>query len=215
MSSRNTGIFVSGHIAPDAIADVLWTPHGLNPRDFVGDEAIRAGQGTVDDVSYTLVTARVFAIAGFAMLDRPELPEEADIEMVIGAVLSKAFGTVVFLAYDDERGWGGFARFKNGRCEERQAIDARGTQPVKRTMTGDVVLSGIDESEWIWPDLSRLVEAGAQPVLGPGIQTDDDIEKRVVAAAVSAIPSPIEDEAIPSDASSRGMRDLLKRLVRG
>jgi hypothetical protein len=213
MSSRNTGIFLRGHVSNDALAECLWAVGGLDSGHFRQDEAIRAGQGTLNGHEYTLITARLFAIAGFAMLDDAELPPAEDLEMVMGARLSARFGEVVFLAHDDEHGWGGYARFVDGKLTARRVVDGRGSRPVRREGNVESPLTGIDESEWVWPVLAQLVAEGAESILGEGVSTDDDIEARVVAAAVKPIPTPDTHRSAAPEASPSLARRALRRFM--
>jgi len=214
MSSRNTGIFLPGHIDGSAIAECVWAPGGLSPADFQGDEAVRAGQGSVQGHDYTLVTARLFAVVGFALLDSTEVLSDGDVEMVLGTRLSERFGEAVFLCYDDEGGWGGYARFIDGALTARRVVDGRPSHPLRRDDGVETLLEDVDASHWIWPALSEVVVAGARSVLGEGVGSDDDIEVRVAAAAVQPIPTRVVESA-PADPTSDSMAQRVLRKLLG
>ncbi len=172
MSERNTGLFLPGHVSPLEVAEMLSQAGGRSP----GPGAVRVGHGTWKGRKFTHVGVEAFEVGGLLLMEAVELPPEADPEMVLGGGLSAAHGLAVYLFYDEELGAGGHAIFRDGTLESRRIVDGRDLDPVVRDLEEETPVVDLDPSEWIWPLVGDLVEAGAKVVVGPGIRTDDDIE---------------------------------------
>ena len=175
MSGRNTGLFLPGHVSAESLGDLLREVPGLDMAAFQGDEALRVGHGQRDGRSYTHVGLRLFEEGGLLLMDQLALPEDDDIEIFLGCALSSAYREAVYLFYDEERGAGGHALFKEGALVSRRVVDGREFDPLMRELSQESPLEDLDPSEWIWPLAAQLVEEGAKGVLGAGVCNDDDI----------------------------------------
>ena len=183
MSDRNLGLFLSGHVAADAIVRALLAVPSVQAADFQGDEAPRVGHGTHNGRAYTHVGLRLFEVGGLLLMDQGALPGPDEVEMALASSLSRSAGEAVFLSYNDESAVGGHARFQGGRLISRRAIDGRETRPVVRDLNGEQTLQGVDASDWVWTPMADAVESGASGIFGPGVRTDDDLEKLITGAA--------------------------------
>ena len=193
MSGRNTGLFLPGHVSAESLGDLLRTVPGLDVAALQGDEALRVGHGEREGRSYTHLGLRLFEEGGLLLMDQLALPEDDDIEVFLGRALSAAHGEAVYLFYDEERGAGGHALFKNGELVSRRIVDGRDFDPLLRDLSEERSLDDLDPSEWIWPLAAQLVQEGAEGVLGPGVCNDDDIAKVITEAGgvvVRAGPPP-------------------------
>ncbi|MCK6501889.1 hypothetical protein L6R53_00550 [Myxococcota bacterium] len=217
MSTRNTGVFLSGHVPPAEVAQAVWSWPGFLEGDLRGAEAPRAGQGERGGLRYTLLALRLFEVGGLLTLDRAEVPPEDDLEIHVGRQLSRD-RAVVFLHFDEERGAGGYARFEGGRLVARRVVDGRDYQPVARDLGGERPLPVADEEAWIWADISDALEEGAAPVLGPGVRTDDDLAAIIAATPLSTLVPPTGRAWHPATTASAApprsgrLRGLLRRL---
>jgi hypothetical protein len=220
MSERNTGLFLPGHVPADEIGALLWRAPGVNPEELRGDEALRVGHGTRDGRPYTHVGLRLFEVGGLLLLDQQDLPAADEVERVLGETLSARHGQAVYLFYDEVNAAGGHARFEQGQLVSRLMYDGRGNVPVRRTLDAEEALSGLDPSDWVWVPGANAVEAGAAPILGPGIRDDDDINKLIEAAASVAIEPPtraapgVKTGAKPSGVGAPERPSRLRGLVR-
>ena len=222
MSERNTGLFVAGHVDPDEILTHMLEAPGISPSDFAGEEAPRVGHGSRDGQPYTHVALALFEKGGLVLLANPELPASTDLEMHLGCSLSREYERCVFLVYEDEDAHGGHALFEGGALKSRLAYDGRGFEPVCRDLHGEHGIEEPQDSEWIWPLVEDAVEAGAGPVVGPGVRTDDDIEGLITAAGAVVVkprkavpPTPVESQVRVQDPGARGkVRALFRRLRR-
>lgn len=176
MSDRNTGLFLPGHVPADAVAQALLSTPGLDASELTGDEAPRVGHGSWKGRPYTHVGLRLFEVGGLLLIDSVATPAAEELEMQLDTALSRRAGEAVFLLYDDEAGVGGHARFSSGRLASRRVIDGRANRPVVRDLGGERPLENVDASDWVWAPIAEAVEAGATPVFGPGVRSDDDIE---------------------------------------
>lgn len=217
MSARNTGVFVAGHLAAAEVAQAVWSWSGFLDGDLRGAEAPRLGHGQRDGRPYTLLALRLFEVGGLLTLDRATVPPEDDLEMHLGRALS-AHGVAVFLHFDEERGAGGHARFEAGRLASRRVIDGRDYQPVERDLGGERPMIVADQEAWIWGDISDALEAGAAPVLGPGVRTDDDLAAIIAATPLTTLVPPTgrawrpASEGTATPPRSGRLRGLLRRL---
>ena len=220
MSERNTGLFVRGHIPPAAVVEALLSVPGARPQDFQGEEAPRVGHGTRQGHAYTLIGLRLFDVGGLVLMDQTALPGPDELEVRLGEALSRTAGLAIYLQYEDENAVGGYARFEGGRLTARDAVDGREARPVRRTLSGEEVLEGLD-TEWVWAPMAEAIERAARPLLGPGVRNDDDLEAVIVAAGAqpvrvvasaaprAATPPP---RSAPSEPEAGGGR--LSRLAR-
>lgn len=223
MSDRNTGLFLPGHIPAADVAAVLYTLPGVDAAVFRGEEALRVGHGSRAGFDYTHVALRLFEVGGLLLMDQEELPAPTDIEQALGIALSRRWGTAVYLFYDEVNAAGGHARFVGGKLDSRLVYDARGHDPVRRTLGKDEVLRGLDPSDWVWAPSADAVEAAATSLFGPGVRDDDDIAAVIEAAGASPIEPPAAKAAPPPPPTSAApaappptsrLRGLLGRLRR-
>ncbi len=224
MSDRNTGLFAKGHVPVEAVAELLARAPGGAADQLVGDEAPRVGHGDHNGQPFTHVALRLFEVGGLLLMDQAAAPDSRELEVHLGAGLSRLATHAVYLFYDEERGAGGHARFQDGRLVSRVAFDGRGFTEVVRDLDGERVVDDLDPSDWLWPLIGEAVEDGARPVLGPGIRTDDDLEAVIRAAGsepiVQAPPPVTQPQASPQmrpqdPVSQRVVRGLLRRLKGG
>lgn len=199
MSDRNVGLFLSGHVSPQAVAAALLAVPGVNPDELSGEEAPRVGHGTWKGRPFTHVGLRLFEVGGLLLFDGAAVPGPEEVEMKLAEALSRQAGTAVYLRYDDESAVGGHARFEGGRLVSRVAIDGRESRPVLRDLQGERVLENVDASDWVWTPIAEAVEAGAKPIFGEGIRSDEDIETLIHTAAAT----PIALRAAPSPQAAR------------
>lgn len=187
MSERNSGLFLAGHQPAAAVGRVFAEVFGPASAELVGEEAPRLGHGTRNGRAYTHIGLRLFEVGGLLLFDSEGLPADDEPEMRLGAALSRLAGQAVYLRYDDESAVGGHARFEGGRLVSRAAIDGRESRPVLRDLSGQRVLEGVDASDWVWTPIGDAVEAGATPLVGPGLRSDDDIEALISGANATPI----------------------------
>ncbi|MEL6346292.1 MAG: hypothetical protein AAFV53_24490, partial [Myxococcota bacterium] len=186
MSERNTGLFLPGHVSPDVIAEVFWSAPGLDASFFTGAEAPRVGHGDRDGQPFTHVGLRLFELGGLLLMDQLAIPGPDSIEIHLGNTLSTHAESALYVFYDEELGAGGVARFASGQLTLRRCFDARGLAPMRRDLDEEVVLEGLDPSDWIWKPSSDLIEAEMSVIVGGGIRDDDDIEALIAMAAAAA-----------------------------
>jgi hypothetical protein len=222
MSERNTALLLPGHVpGPEIVERLLQIPE-LSPSDLQGDEAPRVGHGSRDGRDYTFVGLRLFELGGLLLFDRLELPGDDEPEVHLGRSLSASLGTAVFVFYDEENAVGGHAVFRGGMLTERDAVDGRWDEPMRRGLDSETVLADLDASDWIWPALADAVDAGAAVIVGPGVRDDDGIEALINASnptrvgpttpAAEAPPkAPKAPKARKRDRMKAGLRKLLKR----
>lgn len=210
MSARNTGLFVHGHVPPEAIVRALRAWSGFSTDTFAGEEGPRVGHAEWSGQPTTHVALRVFEVAGFRLLDEDDIPEDDDLEMVLGRELSRAHGPVVLAQYEDEAMAGGGARFEAGRLVYRCCIDGRDTRPVRRDLDGTAELTDLDASHWIWPLASEALGSafGAHWPTAP--RSDDDLERLIIDARAAAVPLDQPSEQNPSAPPRKRKRDRLK-----
>ena len=206
MSERNTALLLSGHLRPQDIVEAMRQVPGVGDAELAGEETPRVGHMSRDGYDVTVVCWRLFELGGLLLLDRLELPGDDEPEMHLGRSLAGQFGQAVYVHYDEEVGYGGSAVFERGVLVDRNAVDGRWDEPVRRTLGEEEVLEDLDESDWVWPLLGDAVEVGASVVLGPGVRTDDDIE----AVLKAADPQPVVAEA-PEVASPPPVEDARPR----
>jgi hypothetical protein len=216
MSDRNTGLFAAGHVSLDIVADLMAKAPGGLARELVGDEAPRIGHGEWNGQAFTHVALRVFEVGGLLLMDRTALPDSRDFEFHLGAGLSRHAGHAVYLFYDEERGAGGHARFQDGRLVSRVVFDGRDFSEVVRDLVGERPVTDLDPSDWLWPLIGESVEAGARPVFGPGVRTDDDLAAVIAAANNAPLPPrPVQPQSPQSAPQMRPQDPPTQRVLRG
>ena len=126
-------------------------------------------------------------------------------------------GTAVYVHYDEERGAGGHALWRNGQPASRRFYDGRGYGPVLRDLEGQHDIAEPDEGDWLWDLIGDAVEEGALALLGPGVRTDDDLEAVIQAAAAAPFDLTAAPPAPPPAPSRprRGVRARLKGWLKG
>jgi hypothetical protein len=217
VSARNTGLFVAGHIQDEAVAAALAQWPGFQPAHFAGAEGPRVGRSSRHGLPYTHVALRLFEVAGLRLLDDDEPPPADDLECVLGQALSAGGGRAVFAFYDEEQAAGGAAVFVDGQRVSRCCFDARDTAPVRRDDEGTTRLRDLDASDWIWVPASDTIEAALEPVVGPGVRTDDELEALIEGAEARPIslvapsPAPSAPEA-PRERKRDRLKGALRRL---
>ncbi|MCK6520291.1 hypothetical protein L6R49_02515 [Myxococcota bacterium] len=222
MSERSTGLFLPGHVPAHALAALLAQAPGVQPADLSGEEAPRVGHGAREGRPYTHLALRLFEVGGLALMEQERPPGPEELEMWLGERLSRAYGLALYAHYDDERGAGGHALFRDGRLVSRAVIDGRLDRPVRRGLGAEEPLANVDPSDWVWPHIAEAVEAGTSALFGPGVRTDDDLAAIIQAAAAApvsvtpprpAAPPPAE-AADPVNSGGR-RRDKLKGALKG
>jgi hypothetical protein len=218
VSDRNTGLFLPGHVSATSIEAALRSAPGIGPGDFLDDQAPRVGHGERDGRRFTHVALALFEEGGLLLLANTPVPGPEDLEVHLGQALSKAHGAALLLMYDDESGFGGHARFEAGALVSRLAIDGRDMDVVRRDLEGETTLDDLDPSDWVWPLLAEAIEAGAAPLFGSGVRTDDDIAALIASAGASARPEPLRsrDPGVGSQVRRQepGRGGRLRRLLR-
>ncbi len=218
MSARNTGLFLPGHLSAQALIDALVAIPGAPLAELVGEEAPRLGHGERGGLRFTHVGLRLFEVAGLRLLDEDDVPGADDLEVALGAALSRAVGRAVYAVYEEEQGYGGAAVFEAGALRSRLCFDARGTAPVRRDLSGATVLRGLDPSDWIWRPAGEAIEAALLPVVGPGVRTDDELLALIEAAggAPLTLPrTPTPPAHRPPAPPAARKRDRLLGLAKG
>ncbi len=223
MSERSTGLFLPGHVPGPALAALLAQAPGISPADLRGEEAPRVGHGERGGRPYTHLALRLFEVGGLALMEQERPPGPEELEMWLGERLSRAYGLALFAHYDDERGAGGHALFRDGALVSRAVIDGRLDRPVRRGLGAEEPLAKVDPSDWVWPHIAEAVEAGTTALFGPGVRTDDDLAAIIQAAAAApvndapkaaAAPAAPPPEAAPTSGGAR-RRDKLKGALKG
>ena len=223
MSDRNTGLFLAGHQTADAVGRAFVEVFGPASAELVGEEAPRLGHASWKGRPYTHIGLRLFEVGGLLLFDAEGVPSADEPEMRLGAALSKLAGQAVYLRYDDEAAVGGHARFEGGRLVSRAAIDGRESRPVLRDLSGQRVLEGVDASDWVWTPIADAVEAGATPIFGPGLRTDEDIATLIsyaganpitLGSATAARPAPAPAPRPAPQAAPHAGGGLLGRLAK-
>lgn len=224
MSDRNTGLFASGHVDGAAIAALLEKAPGGVGRGLVGEEGPRIGHGTWQGHPFTHVALRLFEVGGLLLMDQEQVPDSRELEVHLGAGLSRLASHAVYLFCDEERGAGGHARFRDGRLVSRVVFDGRGFSEVVRDLDGERPVTDLDPSDWLWPLIAEAVEDGARPIFGPGVRNDDHLEAIIEAAGGVALHPHAKPLHQPQSApqirpqdpvSQRVVRGILRRLRRG
>jgi hypothetical protein len=210
MSERNTAFILRGHVPRPTIAAAIRAAFGPLVGELTGDECPRVGHGTRVDRAFTLVSVRLFEVGGLRVLEDAEPPAPDDVEVALGATLSADGAVALYVHYDEERGAGGHALFRNGRLASRRFYDGRGFGPVLRDLDGEHDIAEPDEGDWIWDLIGDAVEEGAAPVVGPGVRTDDDLEALIRAAAATPLDLTAPPPAPERPAPRRGVRARLK-----
>jgi len=205
MSSRNTGLFVPGHIDENSLNDL-------------SVEGIRIGHGVRKRKKYTHVGIPVLEESGCSLFDSTQDPHAEDLVHRIIQELSTIHGKAILLFCDDERGAGGHVLFEKGQLTARDVVDGRGYTPVRRDLQNENILENLDSSDWVWPLIADALESGSKSFVGVGIQDDDDIEALIIEAG-SLAP---EDYTPPGRSSStsaqsqvRGRGERVGRLLSG
>ena len=216
MSERNTALLLTGHVPPARVAEAVRTAFGPLVGELTGQECPRLGHGTRLGQDFTLLAIRVFEVGGLRILEDADLPGDDDVETALARSLSRGGGAALFVHYDEERGAGGHALFRNGRLAGRRFYDGRGLGPQLRDLDGEHEIAEPDDGDWLWDLIGDAVEEGATPVVGPGVRTDDDLEALILAAAAEpldlTLSTPAPEPAPPRP--RRGVRARLKGLLK-
>ena len=220
MSERSTGLFLPGHVPGPALAAFLAQAPGISPADLRGEEAPRVGHGERGGRPYTHLALRLFEVGGLALMEQERPPGPEELEMWLGERLSRAYGLALFAHYDDERGAGGHALFRDGALVSRAVIDGRLDRPVRRGLGAEEPLANVDPSDWVWPHIAEAVEAGTTALFGPGVRTDDDLAAIIQAAAAAPVTdtpraAAPQAPAEPPVHSGARKRDKLKGALKG
>ena len=201
MSSRNTGLFVSGHISENTTATLQ-------------SQGIRVGLSTRRRKRYTHLGVPDLEEHGSPLFDQLDLPAKDPVVALLQETSSE-YGKAVLLFCDDETGAGGHVLFEKGVLQSRRIIDGRAYTPVERDAKAEVPLENLDSSEWVWPLIGDALEQGARSVVGMGIRDDDDIEALIEAAgsmAVEEFKRPSSQQSAP-EAQVRGRSERVGRLL--
>ena len=211
MSERNTAMLMAGHVPVDDLLAAFAALPDAGP--LLGEEAPRIGYGCWRGQDFTYVGWRLFEVVGFALLEELDPQDGEEPEVLLGEELSKLHHRVVYLLYDEERGFGGFSLFEAGRLNDRKAVDGRWDVPVRRSLVQEDVLDDLDPSDWVWPLLGDVIEEGASTLGLEGLRNDDDIEQLI--AAAGARPHEVGERRAQSEESRPRKRDRLLGALRG
>ena len=201
MSSRNTGLFVAGHLTEEA-------------AEAFRSQGIRVGHSTRRRKRYTHLGISDLEEGGSVLFDQLEVPEDDGVVLLLKEV-SVAHGKAVLLFCDDETGAGGHVLFEKGALHSRRIIDGRAYTPVERSADSEQPINQLDNSDWVWPLIADALEQGARSIVGMGIRDDDDIESLIEAAgsmAVEEFTRPSAQQSMP-EAQLRGRSERVGRLL--
>lgn len=201
MSSRNTGLFVSGHLSEETAARLR-------------SNGIRVGQSTRRRKRYTHLGLSELEDNGSVLFDQLEIPSEDPLVSLLEDI-SQEQGKAVLLFCDDETGAGGHVLYDQGKLSSRRIIDGRAYTPVERSIDSETVLDELDSSDWVWPLIGDALEQGARAVVGLGVRDDDDVESLIEAAGSMAIEEftrPSAQQPAP-EAQVRGRSERVGRLL--
>ena len=201
MSSRNTGLFVSGHLSEETAARLR-------------SNGIRVGQSTRRRKRYTHLGLPELEDNGSVLFDQLEIPSEDPLVSLLEDI-SQEQGKAVLLFCDDETGAGGHVFYEQGKLSSRRIIDGRAYTPVERSIDSETVLDELDSSDWVWPLIGDALEQGARAVVGLGVRDDDDVESLIEAAGSMAIEEftrPSAQQPAP-EAQVRGRSERVGRLL--
>jgi hypothetical protein len=201
MSTRNTGLFVPGHVDPASLGE---SGHGV----------LRVGHGLRKGKRYTHIGIDSFEKSGSPLFDQLETPESEDAAFALASSLSAKHGRTVLLFCDDELGAGGHVCFEEGEMVSRDIVDGRAYTPVRRGLHKEEVLENLDPSEWVWPLIAEALNKGAKGTVGTGIRDDDDIESLMREAGSLAQESFAPPSSGPPESQVRGRGDRLNRLLK-
>jgi hypothetical protein len=212
MSDRNTALLLRGHVPAPTVAAAVRAAFGPLLAELTGGETPRLGHGERLGQPFTLLSLRLFEVAGLRVLDEGEMPDSDEAEVALAAALSAGGGAAVYVHYDEERGAGGHALWRNGELASRRYYDGRGFGPVLRDLEGEHEIAEPDEGDWIWDLIGDAVEEGATPVLGPGVRTDDDLEAVIQAGGAEPLDLTAPPPPPPPATADRrrGVRARLK-----
>jgi len=210
MSERNTALLIRGHAPSPTVVAAIRAAFGPLLAELTGVEAPRLGHGERLGQPFTLVSLRLFEVAGLRVLDDDNVPGSDDVEVALATALSAGGGAALYLHYDEERGAGGHALWRNGRLASRRYYDGRGFGPVLRDLDGEHEIAEPEEGDWIWDLIGDAIEEGATPILGPGVRTDDDLEAVIRAAAAEPLSLTEPPPAPAPERPRRGVRGRLK-----
>ena len=201
MSSRNTGLFVSGHLSEET-------------AERLRSNGIRVGQSTRRRKRYTHLGLPELEDNGSVLFDQLEIPSEDPLVSLLEDI-SQEQGKAVLLFCDDETGAGGHVFYEQGKLSSRRIIDGRAYTPVERSIDSETVLDELDSSDWVWPLIGDALEQGARAVVGLGVRDDDDVESLIEAAGSMAIEEftrPSAQQPAP-EAQVRGRSERVGRLL--
>jgi len=205
MSSRNTGLFVPGHIDQESLTDL-------------SIDGIRIGHGVRKRKKYSHIGVPILEESGCSLFDTTEAPNADDLVHRILQRLSTTHKKAVLLFCDDERGAGGHVLFEQGQMTGRDIVDGRGYTPVRRDLTAEDALENLDSSDWVWPLIAEALEAGSKSLVGLGIHDDDDIEQLIVNAGSLApedYTPPNRSTSTSTQSQVRGRGERVGRLLSG
>ena len=181
VSERNTALFVLAHLSDEDLCNAFQAWPDYDPAHFAGEEGPRVGRGEWHGQPFTHVALRLFEVAGIRLMDEDELPDNSDLEMVLGRSLSM-HAPVVFGLYEDEEMAGGGARFEGGELVYRVCIDGRLVKPARRGLSETKEIPDLDTSHWIWPHATKAL----REAFGDGFESppgnDDELEEMIDAA---------------------------------
>ena len=225
MSDRNTALFVLAHLSDDDLRAAFQAWPSYDPDHFAGEEAPRVGRAQWHGQPITHVALRLFEVAGIRLMDEDALPEDSDLEMVLGRSLSK-HAPVVFALYEDEAMAGGGARFEAGELAYRVCVDGRLVKPARRGLSQTKEIPDLDASDWIWPHATKALREAFGDGFDSAPSNDDELEKMILAAdaaplslaetpAVARETSAATPEGTPTPAPASRKRDRLRSRLRG
>jgi len=168
-SGRCAALLLGAPLTPAELAAAFASFAGLRPGDFSGAEAPQLAHAAGPAGPIAVIGLPLWDEGGLRVLDEPIVPGPSVLDAHLGAALSRGGRSAVFVAYDEERGAGGYLRFTDGAAVARLVFDGRGRGPVRRTLTGvfDEPDDAGDGSEWLWGRIEAAIREGAAPLVGP------------------------------------------------
>jgi len=168
-AGRCAALLVGAPLSPAEVVAAFGSFGGLRAGDFSGADAPQLAVTTGPGGPVSVIGLPLWDEGGLRVLDEATVPGPEVLDAHIGRALTARGATAVFVAYDEERGAGGYLRFDGGVPVSRLVFDGRGRGPVRRTLTAvtDEPDDAGDGSEWLWGRIEGALREGAAPFIGP------------------------------------------------
>lgn len=197
-AGRCAALLVGARLSPGDVAAAFGSFSGLRPGDFSGSDAPQLAVATGPAGPLSVIGLPLWDEGGLRVLDEATVPGPEVLDTHLGRAFSARGLVAVFVAYDEERGAGGYLRFEGGVPVARLVFDGRGRGPVRRTLAAvtDEPDDAGDGSEWLWGRIEGALREGASPLIGPVPDASAWVEW-LGACAFSAVPLPAPAAAPP------------------